>query len=126
MSEFQQRVQQKDKTIADLQQTISAHERKIQLEQQDTASRDLPPQKSVTISQKMMAAVQKDINKLKRREGNNASEKMTRGAAVVYENTAYFRPCDSNKVYSYQNILGNEQWSQLPDNPNQNCGLASY
>ena len=49
---------------------------------------------------------------------------MLRGAAVVHENTAYFRPFSSNNVYSYQNILGKEQWSQLPDNTNKNCGLA--
>ena len=129
VSEFQQSLQQKDKTITDLQQThsISAHERKIQqLEQQDTASRDQPQQKSVTRSQRMMAAAaQKDISKMIWREGKNAPEKMSRGAAVVvHGKTAYFRPCSSNKVYSYQNILGKEQWSQLPDNPNWNCGLS--
>ena len=41
-------------------------------------------------------------------------------AVVVHGNTAYFRP---TKVYSYQNIAGEKQWSQLPDNPNVNCGL---
>ena len=126
VSEFQQSLQQKDKTIIDLQQTISAHEKKIQqLEQQDTASRDQPQQKSVTRSQRMMvAAAKKDISKMIWREGKNAPEKMTRGAAVVHGNTAYFRPGGSNKVYSYQNILGKEQWSQLPDNPNKNCVLS--
>ena len=124
VSEFQQSLQQKDKTIIDLQQTISAHERKIQqLEQQDTASRHQLQQKSVTRSQRMMAAGQKDISKMIWREGKNAPEKMTRGATVVHGNTAYFRPGNSTKVYSYQNILGKEQWSQLPDNPNRNCGL---
>ena len=58
------------------------------------------------------------------REGNSAPEKMYRGAAVVHGNTAYFRPINSAKVYSYQNILGQEQWSQLPENPNWNCCLA--
>ena len=93
VSEFQQSLQQKDKTIIDLQQTISAHERKIQqLEQQDTASRDQPRQKSVTRSQRMMAAAaKKDISKMIWRKGKNAPEKMTRGAAVVHGNTAYFR-----------------------------------
>ena len=125
VSEFQQSLQQKDKTITDLQQTISAHERNIQqLEQQDTASRDQPQQKSVTRSQRMMVAAQKDISKMIWREGKNAPEKMYRGAAVVHGNTAYFRPCGSNKVYSYQNILGKEQWSQLPDNPNKAFDLA--
>ena len=39
-------------------------------------------------------------------------------------NTAYFKPADSSRVYSYQNILGNEQWSRLPDNPNGSFSLA--
>ena len=126
VSEFQQNLQQKDKTITDLQQTISAHERKVrQLEQQDTASKDQPQQKSVTRSQRMMAAAaKKDISMMIWREGKNAPAKMSRGAAVVHGNTAYFRSGGSYKVYSYQNILGKEQWSQLPDNPNMNCGLA--
>ena len=125
VSEFQQSLQQKDKTITDLQQTISTHERKSQqLEQQATASRDQPRQKSVTRSQRMMAAAKKDISKMIWREGKNAPEKMSRGAAVVHGNTAYFRTFNSDKVYSYQNILGEEQWSQLQDNPNKNCGLA--
>ena len=125
VSEFQLSLQQKDKTIIDLQQTISAHEKKIQqLEQQDTASRDQPQQKSVTRSQRMMAAAAKNISMMIWREGKNAPAKMSRGAAVVHGNTAYFRSGGSYKVYSYQNILGKEQWSQLPDNPNMNCGLA--
>ena len=126
VSEFQKSLQQKDKTITDFQQTISAHERKSQqLEQQDTASRDQPQQKSVTRSQRMMvAAAKKDISKMIWKEGKNAPEKMYRGAAVVHRNTAYFRSGSSNKVYSYQNILGKEQWSRLPDNPNSAFGLA--
>ena len=126
VSEFQQSLQQNDKTITDLQQTISAHERKIQqLEQQDTASRDQPQKKSVTRSQRMMvAAAKKDISKMIWRERKNAPEKMYRGAAVVHGNTAYLRKINSNNVYSYQNILGKEQWSQVPDNPNTYCGLA--
>ena len=67
------------------------------------------------------------------REGNNAPEGMSRGAAVVHGNTAYFSPSTAiilggtaiiQRVYSYQNILGKEQWSQLPDNPNRWFGLA--
>ena len=125
VSEFQQSLQQKDKTITDLQQTISAHERKIQqLEQQDTASRHQPQQQPVTTPHTTVAAAQKDISKITWREGKNAPQKMYRGAAVAHGNTAYFTPDSSTKVYSYQNIHGQEQWSQLPDNPNRNCGLA--
>ena len=122
VSEFQQCLQQKDKTITDLQQTISAHERKIQqLEQQNTAK---PQQQPVTTPHTTVAAAQKDIIKMTWREGKNAPEKMLRGAAVVHGNTAYFRPVNSRKVYSYQNIHRQELWCQLPDNPNDSFGLA--
>ena len=131
VSEFQQSLQQKDKTITELQQTISSHERKNrQLQQQDTASSVRPQQLPVSadMPQTTMAAeaavAQKDISKMTWKEGKNAPEKMWRGSAVVHGNTAYFRPGGSNKVYSYQNILGKEQWSQLPDNPNKGFSLA--
>ena len=122
MSEFQQSLQQ---SIADFQQTISARERKIQQpEQQDTASRHQSQQQPVTTPHTTVAAAPKDISDMTWRERKNAPEKMCRGAAVVHENTAYFRSADSKKIYSYQNIHGQEQWSELPDNPNQNCFLA--
>ena len=123
VSEFQQ---QKDKTITDLQQTISAHERKIQqLEQQDTASRHQPQQQPVTTPHTTaVAAAQKDICEMTWSEGKNAPEKIIRGAAVVHGNTAYFRPAASTKVYSYQNLLRQELWCQLLDNPNKKCSLT--
>ena len=126
VSEFQESLQQKDKTITELQRTISEHERKTQqLEQGDTASRDTPPQQEpVETRQTTVVAAQKDISKMRWREGKNAPVVMTRGPAVVHGNTAYFRPGGSSAVYSYQNILGKEQWSQLPDNPNYWFGLA--
>ena len=40
----------------------------------------------------------------------------------MHENTAYI--LSSYKVYSYQIIGGEEQWSQQPDNDNKNYGLA--
>ena len=127
VSEFQQSQQQNEKTIADFQQTISdsARERKIQQpEQQDTASNHQSQQQPVTTPHTTVAAAPKDISDMTWRERKNAPEKMCRGAAVVHENTAYFRSADSKKIYSYQNIHGQEQWSELPDNPNQNCFLA--
>ena len=113
VSEFQQSLEQKDKTIANLQQTILAHERKIhELEQQDTASGpNLPQQQPVTTPAQ-------DISRME------APVAMARGAAVVHGGIAYFRPADSCKIYSYQNILEKGCWSQLPDNKFENCGLA--
>ena len=125
LSEFQESLQQKDKTITVLQRTISEHERKIQqLEQGDTASRDTRPQQEpVDTRQTTVAAAQKDIRRMRWREGKNAPLGMYRGAAVVHGNTTYFSSGGS-QVYSYQNIHGNEQWSQLPVNPYHLFGLA--
>ena len=53
--------------------------------------------------------------------GKNAPVGMTRGAALVQGNTAYFRPAFSRTLYSYSM---EEQWSQLPDNPFSKYGLA--
>ena len=126
VSEFQESLQQKDKTITELQRTISEHKRKTQqLEQGATASRDTPPQQEpVETRQTTVAAAQKDISKMRWRNGKNSPEGMTRGAAVVHANRAYFRPGGSREVYSYQNIHGKEQWSRLPDNPKDRFGLA--
>ena len=120
--------QQKDRTISDLQQTISAHERKIQqLEQQERASGGQPRQLPVTADTPQAAtasAVEKDITKLRWREGKKAPEKMIRGAAVVHGNTAYFNPDFSHKIYAYQIVSGEEQWSRLPDSPLKAFSLA--
>ena len=134
VEQFQQSLQHKDNTISDLQQTISHHEREReiqQLKQQDIASSIQPQQLPVTAEKTQTATAvsvaQKDISKMTWREGKKAPETMRRGAAVVYGNTAYFRPAESvgsSRVYSYQNILGNEQWSRLPDNRNTAFSLA--
>ena len=131
VEQFQRSLQHKDKTISDLQQTISHHEREReiqQLKQQDIASGIQPQQLPVTAEKTQTATAvsvaQKDISKMTWREGKKAPERMERGAAVVDGNTAYFKPADSSRVYSYQNIPGNEQWSRLPDNPNEAFSLA--
>ena len=131
VAQFQQSLQHKDKTISDLQQTISHHEREREtqlLKRQDIASSIQPQQLPVTAEKTQTATAvsvaQKDISKMIWREGKKAPETMTRGATVVNGNIAYIRPALSSRVHSYQNILGNEQWSWLPDNPNQAFSLA--
>ena len=133
VEQFQQSLQHKDKTISDLQQTISHHEREReiqQLKQQDIASSIQPQQLPVTAEKTQTATAvsvaQKDISKMTWREGKKAPVRMERGVAVVDGNTAYFTPASitSSRVYSYQNILGNEQWSRLPDNRNTAFSLA--
>ena len=120
IAEFQESVQLKDKTISDLQGTISGNTRKIkQLEQGETTSRDTQQQEPG-----VKPAAEKDISTMWWKRGQNAPEEMCRGAAVVHGSTAYIRLGDSNRVYSYQNHSGKEQWSHLPDNPNEVFGLA--
>ena len=110
--------QQKDKTITDLQRTISDYERR--LEQGDRASKQQP----VTMQQSTAAVAQKNISKMSWRNGKIAPQEMFRGAAIVHGNTAYIRPNVSKMVYAYQNIGGEERWSLLPVNPNENFGLV--
>ena len=133
VEQFQQSLKHKDKTISDLQQIISHHEREREiqhLKQQDIASSIQPQQLPVTAEKTQTATAvsvaQKDISKMTWREGKKEPERMGRRAAVVDRNTAYFTPpaINSSRVYSYQNILGNEQWSRLPDNPNTAFCLA--
>ena len=107
-------------TISDLQQTTSHYEREREIQQQ------LPVTAEKTQKATAVSVARKDISKMTWREGKKAPEPMYRGTAVihVHGNTAYFRPAASVRVYSYENILGNEQWSRLPANPNMGCGLA--
>ena len=127
----QQQKQQNDKTTSKLQHTRPANERKIQQsQQQDTANSDQPqqiPVKTDTPQAATASAGQRDPTKRRKRwrMGIDAPLVMYRGAAAVHENTAYFRPANSRKVYSYRIVAGVEQWSVLPDNPNTMFSLAA-
>ena len=90
----QQSLLRQNKTITDLQQTVSHHEREIrQLKQLDIASSILPQELPVTAQTATAVSVaQKDISKMTWREGKKAPQTMPRGAAAVHGNTAYFRP----------------------------------
>ena len=106
-------LKQKDKTIAELQEIISEQEKKIQQLQEHQI-----------LFSRLQPSAPKDISKMTWREGKHAPEIMTRGAAVVYGNTAYFTPADLRSVYTFQIIQGEERWSQVPDNPYCNCSLT--
>ena len=117
VSELLRRLQQKERTISSLQ---PAYERQItQPKLHDTRCMSVIQQVPVTQHDK---EVQKPTKMLKRREGKNAPEAMSLGAAVVHGNTAYFRPENSHKVYSYK--VAEEEWFQLPNNPMECCGLT--
>ena len=127
VAQFQQSMEQKDRTIRDLQQTISAHERNIQqLEQQVRASSGQPQQLPVRakIPQATATAAEKDITKLRWKEGKRAPEVMDRGAAVVDGNTVYINSGGSHKVYSCQMTSEALLWSTLPDSSYDSFSLA--
>ena len=127
VAQFQQCMEQKDRTIRDLQQTISAHKRNMQqLQQQVRASSGQPQQLPVTaeIAQATATAAEKDITKLRWKEGKRAPETMTRGAAVVHGNTVYINLGGSHKVYSCQMTSEGLLWSTPPNSRHTYFSLA--
>ena len=125
--DLQQSLQQQNKAITYLQQTISSYKRKVgQMNQQDTDSSSPTLQKPIAAEETHVpvSVAQKGISKMTLMEGKKVPERMMRGAATVYGNTAYFRPSSSARVYAYKNIFGKDQWSRLPDNPNKGFSLA--
>ena len=127
VAQFQESMEQKDRTIRDLQQTISAHERNIQqLEQQVRTSSGQPQQLPVTavIAQATATRAEKDITKLRWKEGKRTPEAMIRGAAVVHGNTVYINSGGSHKVYSCQMTSEGLLWSTLPDSRCEFFSLA--
>ena len=52
----------------------------------------------------------------------NAPCEMYRGSATTDHQFAYFTPCDSNSVYSYE--WNTEQWNELPSSPYRDCALV--
>ena len=128
VAQFQQSLQQRDKVISDLQQTLSAREGKIQqLEQRVRASAGQPQQLPVTADTPQAATAptpQKDMSKLRWREGKRAPKKMVRGSVAVRGNVAFFRPSGSRKIYSCQVTSRGQQWSALPDSKYENFSLA--
>ena len=93
----------KRREIQQLQHTVEDKERELQ------QMKLLPPQAATA------SAAEKDISKLRLEEGKKAPEEMCRGAAVVDGNTVYINSAFSNKVYSCQISLEDQQWSTLPD-----------
>ena len=124
VAEFQQSLQQKDDVIFDLQRTVSAQQRMLEIQglvgRQQPGNITMSP--TVIKTHPTVTRSPEDIGNMRWRESRNAPEDMCRGEVVVDGNTAYFVSGLSHSVYSYHTVLG--EWTQLPDNPNQGCGLA--
>ena len=107
VAQFQQALVEKDRAISDLQQTILA--------QKQPASGKMG---TVTVAQK-------DVSKLKWKDGKEAPETMWRGSIVVDGNTVYIKiGGHSCTIYSCQIISEDLQWSTLPDAKYYNSSLA--
>ena len=133
IAELERALREKDRQLQDeIAARDEALQRKYrelqQTQEQLEASRqlvsELLQQKASKPKTEPTIETQKDIGRMTWKEGMNAPEAMRRGAAVVHGNIVYFRPAVSERIYSYQCIEGQEQWSRLPDNPNRNIGMA--
>ena len=93
VAQFQQALVEKDRVISDLQQTISA--------QNQTAR---------------ATVAQRDVSKLRWKDGKKAPARMIRGSTVVDGNIVYIKHrSESLKIYSCQITSQDLQWSTLPD-----------
>ena len=110
VAQFQQTLVEKERVISDLQQTISG--------QKQPASRKMGKTATATLAQK-------DVSKLRWKDGKKAPEEMDRGSTVVDGNTVYITPGgDSLKIYSCQITSQDLQWSTLPDTEYSRSSLA--
>ena len=111
------RPQKKRKTK---KQTMSVHEKSIQqLEQKCRVSKT--NEQSVTTK---VRAAENCISKMRWKEEENALQARVRGAEVVRENTAYFTPVGSRRLYTYKNIQRKEIRSQLQEKPSSDYSLT--
>ena len=110
VAQFQKTLVEKDRVISDLQQTISA--------QNQPTSGKMGKTATATVAEK-------DISKLRWKDGKKAPARMIRGSTVVDGNIVYIKHrSDSLKIYSCQITSQDLQWSTLPDTEYYNPSLA--
>ena len=113
--------------VRDLLEEREELNRKIQQLEQRMRVNGQPQQLPVTADTLQATTAptpQKDILKLRWKEGKRAPEKMMRGSVTVRGNVAFFRPSGSRKIYSCQVTSRGQQWSALPDSKYENFSLA--
>ena len=99
VAQFQQTLVEKDRVISDLQQTILA--------QNQPTSGKMGKTATATVAQK-------DVSKLKWKDGKKAPNTMWRGSTVVDGNTVYINLYKSPKIYSCKFTSQDLQWSTVP------------
>jgi serine/threonine protein kinase len=113
---------QKESIISELQHALMMQKKSVeQINHSSPCSS--PDQVSVTDD---ILCVAGENTKLKWRSGQNGPQPFHRGAAVAYQNLfiAYFNAAGTHKVFSYQILSEEEEWSALPQSPYRDFGLV--
>jgi len=125
----ERQLQEKDHTIATKERQLQDHEiasKERQVQDHTIATKEGQLQeKDCTIATKTQVrgqSARKGPLCLNWSKCGSAPRKMTRPSTVVGGNIAYFNPCGSNDVYSYNSEK--QTWSSLPQCPYKDCSLA--
>ena len=115
VAQFLQSLEEKERTISDLQQAMSAR---------DSGDHRRPRNPPASQQTATASVAVKDISRLRWDEGKKAPGRMRRGSAVTDGNTVYINPFDSRKMYSCKITPQDQQWSTLPDTEYYYSSLA--
>ena len=130
VAQFQQSLEEKERTISKMQKIISALKEKNQQpqhQQQDKLeASDKQAQMLHMVTKKTLetGAAALDINNLRWEDGRKAPEPMRRGAAVVHGNTVYISCSTSLKTYCCQCTTLQWSWTTLPNRQYYRSSLA--
>ena len=126
LQEKEQEVQQKVRELQEKDRAIQTNEQLVAQFQQTLVEKDIviSDLHQTILSSQNQPTPQKDVSKLKWKDGKKASVTMWRGSTVVDGNTVYIKPFDSLKIYSCQITSQDLQWSTLPDTEYSYSSLA--
>ena len=118
-AEHSEVLQSKDKEILNLQLLVGSLQR--QMVDQSQEMKDRQRSQTMDVALQSFSTIAEDAKKaiasMYWQDGKNAPMEMSRGAAAVHGDTAYFRPAGSKTIHVYQNVSGKELWSSLPECP---------
>ena len=119
-------LQQKNHTVQTREKELQASEQLVAEFQQSMEHKPQQLPVAAEIPQATATAPQKDITKLRWKEGKSTPDPfgMYRGAAVVDRNTVYMNSGDSHEAYSGQMTSEGLLWSTLPNSQYINFSLA--
>lgn len=118
-AEHNEVIQGKEKEINNLRLLVGSLQRQMADQSQERKHKQRSETMAVALQSLSTIAEdsKKAIDSMYWQDGKTAPMEMSRGAAAVHDDTAYFRPAGSKTIHVYQNISGKEQWSSLPECP---------